>query len=74
MVVPQPWHGYRLELNAQFFEKGTLVGRDFLEPCLREDFEFYLQPEKMIETWGRLWNFPLMEVSRISFIYKIGQD
>ena len=44
---------YRLELNTQFFGKGKLVGGELLEPCLREDFEFYLQPEKMIKTWGK---------------------
>ena len=44
---------YKLELNAQFFGKGKLVGREFLKPCRWEDFEFYLQPEKMIETWGK---------------------
>jgi len=44
---------YKLEVNAQCIGKGKLVGGEFLEPCLLEDFEFYLQPEKMIETWGK---------------------
>jgi len=44
---------YKLELNEQFIAKGKIVGREFLKPYLREDFEFYLQPKEMIETWGK---------------------
>ena len=44
---------YRLELNEQFIGKGKMVGREHVDSCLREDFEFYLQPKKMIKTWGK---------------------
>ena len=44
---------YRLELNEQFIGKGKIVGRDHLDSCLREDFEFYLQPKTLIKTWWK---------------------
>lgn len=44
---------YKLELHDQFIGKGKLVGRQFLEPYLRENFELDLLPEEMIQTWGK---------------------
>ena len=44
---------YRLELHAQFIGKGKLVDREHMELCLQEDFKFDLQPNKMLETWGK---------------------
>lgn len=50
---------YKLELHAQFIGRGKLVGRELLEPYLQEDFEFYLQPKKMIESWGKAMGFSI---------------
>ena len=43
---------YRLELNEQFIGKGKMVGREHLDSCLQEDFEFYLQPKKNDQDLG----------------------
>ena len=63
---------YRLELHAQFIGKGKLVGGEILEPYLREDFEFYLQPKKMIESWGKAMGLSI-NGGKFSFINKMNK-
>ena len=40
--APIPEGLYRLELNEQFIGMEKMVGREYLDLCLQEDFQFYL--------------------------------
>jgi len=51
---------YKLELNSQFLGKGKLIGREMLEPYLKDSFEFYLKPD-MIQTWGKALGISIHE-------------
>ena len=67
--VQIPTELYRLELHVQFIGKVKLVGREHMEPCFQEGFEFYLQSKKMIETWGKALGLSMNE-AKFNYLIK----